>query len=596
MLSPLLAVLTAPAWATTLHVDPAGGGDVLTIADASALLADGDTLVLSEGDHTGCLRLDGRSLTIEGQGAELTRWTAGACTEQVRARDGESVTLRGLTLSNPSGRAVAVLGGVLLMEDVAVVDSGDPGIDGGGVWVRTGESVLRRVVFEGNQARLGGGFYPWDGGSATLEDCTFRNNHATEQGGGAYANGGVAGSILRTTFDNNSSDDVSGGLGWHLGTLEIWDSVFEGNTAAVNGGAVYAHHATAPIVIAHTRFVANTASAGRGGALYGAYGSTFALTDTSFADNSATQGADLAIFESALVLDRAVSTGAIADEGGLLWLSPGAEADLHDVAVCGVDAAGALLWSGGTATLNNVLVHDGDGVGIVVEAGRTEARQVGLSTLRGGGLSVFEGASALLQNSVMVDVIGGTTVDSLGELDLGHNTWWALDDEGATPGDGSLRMDPRWVGGDDCALSIALPTATSPLVDAGDPTVLDPDGTRSDIGPWGGPGSPMVDGDGDGAWTVQDCDDDEATVFPGAEEVPADGVDQDCDGMDSGEPDPDTVERPDTEDEDGDLEAVGTDGAPDRPTEKQGRGCAVGGVAGAWLPAMLMLGWRRRGH
>lgn len=198
----------------------------------------------------------------------------------------------------------------------------------------------------------------------------------------------------------------------------------------------------------------------------------------------------------------------------------------------------------------------------------------------------------------MVSIVDGLAVDSSGALTLGHNTWWALDDEGATPGDGSLRMDPRWVGGDECGLSIALPTPTSPLIDAGDPTVLDPDGTRSDMGPWGGPDSPMVDGDGDGAWTVQDCDDDEATVFPGAEDVPADGVDQDCDGVDSGEPDPDDVERPDTtDDEDGDLEAVGADGASDPPAEKQGRGCAVaGGLAGAWLPAMLMLRWRRRGH
>lgn len=30
--------------------------------------------------------------------------------------------------------------------------------------------------------------------------------------------------------------------------------------------------------------------------------------------------------------------------------------------------------------------------------------------------------------------------------------------------------------------------ATSPLVDAGDPTLLDADGTRSDIGAYGGPG------------------------------------------------------------------------------------------------------------
>jgi len=44
---------------------------------------------------------------------------------------------------------------------------------------------------------------------------------------------------------------------------------------------------------------------------------------------------------------------------------------------------------------------------------------------------------------------------------------------------------------------------------------------------------PGVDDDGDGySENDGDCDDEESTVFPGAEEVPMDGVDQDCSGAD----------------------------------------------------------------
>ena len=46
-------------------------------------------------------------------------------------------------------------------------------------------------------------------------------------------------------------------------------------------------------------------------------------------------------------------------------------------------------------------------------------------------------------------------------------------------------------------------------------------------------GIPAFDDDGDG-WFLDegDCDDNDDTVYPGAEETPGDGVDSNCDGED----------------------------------------------------------------
>jgi predicted outer membrane repeat protein len=589
-----LLFIASTALAATLTVDPSGAGDATTIAAADALLADGDTLVLAAGSHEGCLRLDGRSVRIEGAGIDATTWTGGTCTEQLRARDGEEVVLEGLTLRHPGGRAVALLGGRLDAVDVHIRDSGAEELDGAGIWARSAEVHLERVELTGHTGKLGAALYPWDGGTLTVVDSVVSGNHAVEQGGGIYANGGVAGTITNTVFSGNSSADVSGAVGWHLGSLSLSGVRFEDNTAALNGGALYAHHSTETVVLEDVEFEGNTAVAGRGGALYGAYGSLFQLDRVHFVDNAAVEGADLALVDGALVLQDAVSTGALAERGGLLWLDAGVPARLARVAVCGATADGALAHSAGELQTASVVGAELAGTAVVLDGGTAALSFLGLSGVAGGVVAV-RGGSASLDNSVMVDVTGPALQ---GEVEAAFNDWAGVDEVGAELGEGSFSQDPQWAGGD-CGLALALPAATSPLVDAGDPDVRDPDGTRADVGPWGGPESPMVDGDGDGAWTVQDCDDGDATVFPGAPETAGDGVDQDCDGADAqGDGQSENDDELDTSD-DQSSERVGEDDGTreawdgsDR-TEVQGRGC---GAKPAALPLLwlLLLGLRPR--
>jgi hypothetical protein len=103
------------------------------------------------------------------------------------------------------------------------------------------------------------------------------------------------------------------------------------------------------------------------------------------------------------------------------------------------------------------------------------------------------------------------------------------------------------------ARSPYFPPWNSPCVDAGDPSVLDVDGSNSDVGAYGGPGADTLDGDGDGVMNIYDCDDDDAARSPLVLEV-CDGQDNDCDGeADQGF---DILWYPDVDgDEHGDAEA-----------------------------------------
>jgi hypothetical protein len=151
-------------------------------------------------------------------------------------------------------------------------------------------------------------------------------------------------------------------------------------------------------------------------------------------------------------------------------------------------------------------------------------------------------SNGLFTDNALVASCGGS------ELEL---AWSLLYDSAdsqdcpTTPYHDNLVGNPRletWSSGARPPLVDLSPRDSSPMLDAGDGT--DSDGSRADMGPFGGADGAWTDADGDGVPLHFDCDDANPAVHLHAGE-PHDGVDNDCDGaIDEGEDPEDT--GPDT--------------------------------------------------
>ena len=337
-------------------------------------------------------------------------------------------------------------------------------IDGGG-----NGPVVRFATGEGRDSILDG--FTLTNGSGQL--------HLDEDGGHTPCGGGV---YLRAASPTLVGLTITGNHAWDGGGMFLTDGAapsmsnltVEDNVAADDGGGMYLWGA-AP-VLNHVRIAGNVAQGQDGGGMVAKENSAPVLTNVVFAGNVAP------------------------DDGGALRLK-NSDSDLLHVAFVGNHAGdgGALAVKGCTATLTGV----------------TMAYNVASS--QGGGVYEKGGGSANLAYCNAWDNAPNNYDGAGGMVD-------------PTGTNGNVSVDPGFL--DTTAVNAVdwdLHLATwSPMIDAGDPATVDPDGSRGDIGAFGGPDAAGWDLDRDGypLWWLpgpfdpatspgMDCDDSEAAVYPG---------------------------------------------------------------------------------
>ncbi len=332
-------------------------------------------------------------------------------------------------------------------------------------------------------------------------------------------------------------------------------------------------------------------------------GADLTLTACTVTGGLASQGGGLFVDANAVVhVAGSTFVANSASEGSAVWAGLGSDVSIDGTTFCEGDATspvgrGAAVYvaNGGLADVRNNTFIDGfandRGGGIWLGAVALGTR-VSNNTFYGnaarvqGSALVSNGAPSVFNNLFVASAGPGAAVraDS-GTPSFRYN--WLFESVGA-PTSGFVADATNVTGTDPelrgyilgtCDATAMFPRAVSPVFNAGDPAVLDLDGTRSDVGATGGPAADALlwaDGDVDGLVGFLDCDDGDAQVrgptdwhvdadkdgygadgalaacappagfvskggdcndadtqiSPAATESPWDGIDQDCDGSD----------------------------------------------------------------
>ncbi|MCB9761080.1 MAG: putative metal-binding motif-containing protein [Alphaproteobacteria bacterium] len=340
----------------------------------------------------------------------------------------------------------------------------------------------------------------------------------------------------------------------------IADSTFTGTRGTTWGGAIFAESETAyserRLEVRRTEFVDTSVSldSGYGGAIY-AEGMIVELQRLGAEGVAGLSGAFLKVWNAREVTADWIRVAGFESggESGAIYLHNVYSAILQHVHVCGGSGPRETPGLGLRAnnvqelTLTNGVFNSLNalaGSAVLFEYGTLYAAQNTFDDSEVAALLQVDLANLALHNTIFSRSTGtgvlasDTNAEGTPEMynlffDLGQ----AVDGLEGQP-DASvdvLDQDPLFFSGylsrgEGCA-AYPLLDEGSPAIDAGNPAAAfnDPDGTRADIGAFGGPDASFPDSDEDGYVYDEDCNDDDPAVNPGAEEIVYNFIDDDCD-------------------------------------------------------------------
>ncbi len=512
-------------------------GDVADLHDAIEAASDGDVICVEAGTLDAAeLAFGGRPLHLVGLAGPRYTVVDGQGQGSVmvfEGGEGPETVVEGLTLTGGSARnaggiridgASPVLLNLVVTGNAAFQQGEDSGC-GGGLWIADSAVRLEGVTAVGNQAdEDGGGIWILDS-TPSLTDVVADDNVAGQYGGGLYAQGSELG-LQRVTLTANHAGFLGGG-------------------AWLGGGETTGQ----ALVISDNATDDCDACAGGGLALSWAFAS---LDDLQVVRNSSRTGGGIHVAGEASLRNALLSHNDATGEGGGLRIDD-ASVELQNVRLEAnvADGGAGLCLTNAEATISTAVIAGntslGDGGGIQIDGAILDLTNITLAgnTAAGQGGGILQQGQALTAQNLSVthnDAASGGGIQRVSgdDPDLRYCNVWGNDGGdlagfGADPigQSGNVSVDPGFrdlTAADARSWDLHL-SSSSALVDGGNPTWLDLDGSPSDMGGYGGEGAGDWDLDLDGfpEWWQPgayqpathgpqgwDCDDRDPHVGPGS--------------------------------------------------------------------------------
>lgn len=506
--------------ATTLD----GGGtarglEVASTAGPTEITVEGVAITNGNAERGGGVWCEGATLNLVD-----TTIRGGSAQEGggIATRDCTVSMLRTQLLTNRAGGDGG--GGYIAGGTLTVVDSlfaTNVGADGGGLYITGAAGSTSGSTFEDNHGHVGGGVR-FDAAYTFTHNIVRRNtgeftggglagilhsgeisynevydNTGGSDGGGAFTESG-SGHIFQNTFTNNYSTDDAGGLRMLYGAALIEDNTFVANVAGGgDGGAIKNSHAASRIV--NNVFEDNQAS-GDGGAIEVDDDNTFSSGNVYRRNTAESDGGAVHLalpFWNIELHDSVFEDNVAGGCGGGI----GFDGELHELKTSHLVMTGNQASSGGgmcvrdgTFKLENAIfsgnVASSAGGGIFFQQASLALYNVvltGNAASNGSALALRSVGSTLVSDSILTGNDGNAVeANPSSEPTWRYTlTWGNTGDEFvgmSDPGgsDGNVSADPK------LATDFHL-SPTSPGINAGDPARVDSDGSRADMGAFGGP-------------------------------------------------------------------------------------------------------------